>query len=86
MGINGMEPMDDASKAKLYDSLRRPDLWDRCHRYGWVITLVLTILFQIAMWAATIGSFKQSVEDMKNDFGQRIDRLERQVDKILEKY
>lgn len=49
---------------------------DGCHRYGWIITIIVTVL----MWAFTVGTFKQSVDDMKSEFEHRIERLERQID------
>lgn len=74
--------LDEAGKSDLYRRLRRPDLFDRCHKYGWIITFLGTLLMQVVIWSVTIGSFKQSVEDMKKDFGARIERLERQIDSL----
>ncbi len=62
-----------------------PDIFDRCHKYGWMVTLAGTILVQVVLWAYSVGSFRQSIDDMKLDFGNRISRLEQQVDKVLER-
>ncbi len=70
--------LNDADKARLYEKLRRPDMWDACHKYGWVITLVGTLIFQVVFWSYSVGMFKQTVAD----FGARIDRLERQIDSL----
>ncbi len=58
---------------------------DGCHKYGWVITIVVTILIQLIAAAYMNGQQSQKVMDLKEFFGNRIDRLERQVDELIQR-
>lgn len=56
---------------------------DGCHRYGWLIALITTVIMQIIVAAYLAGSqtqklqdVKEGVQEMKKDVNQRIDRLE----------
>lgn len=52
---------------------------DKCHKYGWAITLFGTIIFQLLFYGYTAGQFKQKADD----FGGRLGRLEGQMDAIM---
>lgn len=54
-------------------------LADGCHKYGWLISVVV----QALLFAFMMGSMNQRIEDIGLYMGQRMERLETQVDKVL---
>lgn len=49
--------------------------FDGCHKYGWVITIVVNLL----LFASFVGSMYQRLDDVRD----RVGRLERQWDRYL---
>ena len=55
---------------------------DGCHRWGWAITIIVTIVLQIITVAYLAGSQSQKIHDLQEFLGHRVDRLEQQVDDL----
>lgn len=53
-------------------------LFDGCHKYGWLITIIISVL----MWLMAQAETHQQLLDMKEYFNQRITRLESQIDSL----
>ena len=68
-------------KPYFYDQ-KPNNFLDGCHKYGWLITIIGTILFNIAFGIFMTGRFSQRVDDLEKYFGERIGRLEDQIDEL----
>lgn len=62
--------------------MQRRTFADGCHRWGWAIGLVGTLVLNGALGFYLSGRFTQRVEDMEKNFGDRITRLEHQIDDL----
>jgi hypothetical protein len=48
-------------------------------RYGWLITLVVTLAAQLIVAVFIYGQLTQKVDDMRLEFGHRLDQLEERL-------
>ncbi len=55
---------------------------DGCHRWGWLIGIITTVIIQLIAVAFINGQQSQKIHDLQEFFGNRVDRLERQMDEI----
>lgn len=54
-------------------------LGDGCHRWGWLITIIITAAMNLIMFAYFQGTVSQSLSDVK----ERVIRLEQQWDQYI---
>lgn len=56
---------------------------DGCHRYGWLITIMMTIVANFVMGAYLAGQQTQKLNDLEKGMDQRVNRLEQRLDQLF---
>ena len=62
--------------------MKKLQLIDGCHKYGWLIALI-GLAISVVINIASIASYSSRIEQSLTDVLQRVDRLERQMDEYV---
>lgn len=58
-----------------------PTFSDGCHKWGWLIAIVVTAAMNLIMFAYFQGTVSQSLTDLK----ERVVTLEQRIDRFIQK-